>query len=465
MDIGKGFKIGMLNIRSLWPNIDEFRAQLGFFDIMGVCETWRNPSITTEMVNLYKHKLIRQDRNTGKRGGGLAIYLSDKLYDCTCVVSEYSTVTPDLEQLWISIHEVNVRKKIIGVVYRPPGGNAEKCLESLRNVLEKIQLDTNCETTIMGDLNINHKNRNCLPFRLLKEIERDFGLKQLINQATRITRNSSTLIDIMLTDCNQVSNSGILDIYISDHLPIYYVRKKGRERNPKKVIGGRSYKHYVKEDYQHDIINDVRCRDFWDLHTDVDALWSLIHEIIDEHANYHCPMVDMYVNENCPYWFSRDLIEKINYKNVLYRKAKQTGTDEDWNNFKYQRNVRKSLIFRAKDSYIKEQFDVNLNDSKKLWRNVSSLTGLGKNRLKEGLTEIEGDDGSPLKDQDAGDFLNDYYISAGPKINQEFHEIWNENSFKIPISTTFEFEFITENQVKKLIKKSHKVSSIGGSKY
>ena len=67
-------------------------------------------------------------------------------------------------------------------------------------------------------------------YRLLKEIERDFGLKQLITKATRITANTLTLIDFILTD---ISSTKVLDICISDYLPIYYVKKKVRENNKK----------------------------------------------------------------------------------------------------------------------------------------------------------------------------------------------------------------------------------------
>ena len=79
----------------------------------------------------------------------MVIYVCDKLYDNTCVISEYSSVTSDIEQLWILIDEPNVRRKVVGLVYRPPGGNAENCLSSLRNNLERIQLGLSCEITVM----------------------------------------------------------------------------------------------------------------------------------------------------------------------------------------------------------------------------------------------------------------------------------------------------------------------------
>ena len=84
----------------------------------------------------------------------------------------------------------------------------------------------------------------------------------MIKDSTRITSNSSTLIDLILTDCTCVSVSGVRDISICDHLPVYYVKKKARENNPKTVIYGRSYKRYVVEDYQKYIIDDVNWNTF-----------------------------------------------------------------------------------------------------------------------------------------------------------------------------------------------------------
>ena len=110
------------------------------------------------------------------------------------------------------LKEPDCRNKIIGIVYRPPSGNIEACLGEIHRTLDIIQDSENSEVTLMGDLNINYKNRNSTSFKLLKEIEQDFGLKQLIKDPTRITLKSSTLIDLILTDCTCVSVSGVLDM-------------------------------------------------------------------------------------------------------------------------------------------------------------------------------------------------------------------------------------------------------------
>ena len=57
----KGFKFGMLNARSLWPNIKDDRINLRNFDVLCIYETWLNASITVEMIAIHGYTVIRQD--------------------------------------------------------------------------------------------------------------------------------------------------------------------------------------------------------------------------------------------------------------------------------------------------------------------------------------------------------------------------------------------------------------------
>ena len=52
-----------------------------------------------------------------------------------------------------------------------------------------------------------------------------YGLPQLINCPTRVTCNTSTLIDHILINTQNISQSGVIDIAIPDHSMIYCTRK------------------------------------------------------------------------------------------------------------------------------------------------------------------------------------------------------------------------------------------------
>ena len=163
-----------------------------------------------------------------------------ELAEYCSVISYISSMTDDLEQLLVTLNFPNQRNMNVGVVYRPPGSALEKGIQQLRSSLELLISNSNKDNIILGDVNINYKLRHSHPFELLKKIERDFGLKQLIHTDTGITARSSTLIHIILTDCECIKASGVLELCISDHYAVYMVKKKPRLKHQKVKSTGRT---------------------------------------------------------------------------------------------------------------------------------------------------------------------------------------------------------------------------------
>ena len=63
-----------------------------------------------------------------------------------------------------------------------------------------------------------------------------YNLEQLIKEPTRVTNTSSSLVDLILTNQpNNISNSGVIDLGISDHSLIYAVKKKQVYQNVDKL--------------------------------------------------------------------------------------------------------------------------------------------------------------------------------------------------------------------------------------
>ena len=70
---------------------------------------------------------------------------------------------------------------------------------------------------------------------------------------------------------------------------------------------------------------------------------------------------------------------------------------------------------------------------------------------KSGLSKIIGDEnGTFLENQPAADFMNEYYVNAGPNLAKEFDDVWSHDRCKIDVNSTFEFTFVTEVQITKL---------------
>ena len=74
------------------------------------------------------------------------------------------------------------------------------------------------------------------------------GLVQVITSPTRITVETSTLIDHILTNSiEKISQHGVLNVSLSDHQAIYCTRKALKQKfNKHKYIKIRSMKNYSK---------------------------------------------------------------------------------------------------------------------------------------------------------------------------------------------------------------------------
>ena len=136
----------------------------------------------------------------------------------------------------------SVQKNIVLLnVYRRPSGSVENCLDLLGRVLaDEVNLH-NKELVILGDFNINYKTKAALDTKKLIAWQNRLGLSQHIKNSTRSSQNSASTIDLIFTSMDHWCSAGVIDLHISDHQPVYVVRKKIRDNRKKVVFSGRSY--------------------------------------------------------------------------------------------------------------------------------------------------------------------------------------------------------------------------------
>ena len=101
----------------------------------------------------------------------------------------------------------------------------------------------NKEIIIIGDLHINYlKNDN---HRNLKDNIALLGLNQIVNKPTRLTKDSSTLIDIILTNRpGNLCSVNVILSSLSDHDIIGCKRKVNNIKYSKSMISFRDYRKY-----------------------------------------------------------------------------------------------------------------------------------------------------------------------------------------------------------------------------
>ena len=131
----------------------------------------------------------------------------------------------DLENLCLEMKKPHSKPFIVVTWYRTPNSPTSIFL-SFENLIQKLDSE-NKEYYLMGDFNCDLvATRYDNHTRKLRDITDVYGLHQLINEATRITPTSSTLIDVIYTNCpDKVVCSGVCHISISDHSLVFAFRK------------------------------------------------------------------------------------------------------------------------------------------------------------------------------------------------------------------------------------------------
>ena len=246
----RGFKIAFLNICSLTCHYDELCVFMEdrAIDILGLNETRLDNTIADSQFDIEGYDIIRRDRNI--HGGGVAFYVAQSL---TYVNRQDLLSHEDLEILTVEIKKPKSKPFLVTTWYRPPDSKVE-IFDKFESYLLKLDQEDK-ESIIMGDTNCNllsqsldHKAEH------LKFITETYQYIQLIDQPTRITSSTRTLIHHIFTNKpNIITNHGILHVGISDHSLIYATHKHNTLKADPKIIESRQFKNFDSDAFIEDI--------------------------------------------------------------------------------------------------------------------------------------------------------------------------------------------------------------------
>ena len=224
----KGLFIAALNINGLRRHLDEISSFINEkgIHVLALNETKLDNSYSKQLTNIVGYQKERKDRNS--HGGGVALYIREPI--------QYTRRTDlpfrDLELICVEIQPPKSKPYIVITWYRPPNDPAdsfnklERILSCLDQEGKEIILlgDTNCDFTIKAASQTSDTNA-----KHLRRIYNLLSFTQLIEEPTRVTCETATLIDHIATTCPiNVSESGILKIAMSDHYNLGTTRARCR---------------------------------------------------------------------------------------------------------------------------------------------------------------------------------------------------------------------------------------------
>ena len=169
------------------------------FHLFGLSETRLKSHIPSEGLFLPHYSLIRKDAARSQHTG-LVVYIHSSI---SKIVRRCPNLeTEAVESVWLEI-QTHKSSILVGYIYRNPAATFD-WYDQFVTMLDKVQ-DCKLNVVLLGGFDIDMQKTNPAWDSTISL----FGLDQLITSPTRITPQSSTLIEHIYT-CDTTIVSGLL---------------------------------------------------------------------------------------------------------------------------------------------------------------------------------------------------------------------------------------------------------------
>ena len=221
------FSSYFFNIDGNKKNFNSFCVELKRLDFQFSVIALAETNVDQELQNLYQipnYNNFYQSTLEGKdKGTGVALYVN-KIFNA-CIVENVSLCNEDIESIFVEISQSSSPKTLtVGVVYRPPNGNATKFLEQFENICTNLP---DSGVRILGDYNIDFlkmKSNTNIPSQFEDNILKN-GFAPVISIATHSRANCtpSCIDNILTNDIEKTLLSGTISDSSSDHMPVFEI--------------------------------------------------------------------------------------------------------------------------------------------------------------------------------------------------------------------------------------------------
>jgi hypothetical protein len=217
------------NIRSFNKNYDELSVLLNRFkftmDVIVLTETWFSPLMCFEIEGFIGHHSFRSKR----RGGGVSIYVRDYFPVTSIATLLFNDDVLECCAVKVSLSSTT-SLNVVGI-YRPPDPTK---LESFNTVLSGTILNffrPADKVVITGDFNIDLLEPDNFAHSLSDIFNAHYFIP-LVTKPTHVTGLRASLIDHVWTNILSSVSSGVIDVDITDHFPIFSIFDLPSRREP-----------------------------------------------------------------------------------------------------------------------------------------------------------------------------------------------------------------------------------------
>lgn len=468
-----------LNIESINAKYDELRILIEnlaendvFFSVICIQEAWLSGDTYVEQFELPNYNMVTQySNNECSKKGGLILYVRNTI---NINKQESYNTFQTWEGLFVDVEDDHKNVIKIGNIYRPPKGNnnhtsMDTFMHEFRPVIDNFVHQAN-NLILAGDFNIDLLKVNTNEkFQEFYDFITGNNLLPNITLPTRLSKRNATLIDNIFSKNSNSSapiETGILVHKLSDHMAsISAINFDTRSNhNNKKQIQFRVFTGNATREFLDDLSNE-QWGSVFDNSPDADPTITYDQKFaskLDEKVNKYFPLKTAKFNKykhKKSEWITQDILNKIKYKDVLYKKVHSlTPENERYDEFLQQlrdcsAEVR-NMIRRAKTMYYHAEFDKYKYDIKNTWKTIKDV--LNKSQLHKEFPKYFNVANKQITDtQDIASHFNNFFINIGPelakKINTEGKKSFQTYLQNIEVNSTFKFSPVNEAQVKKII--------------
>lgn len=201
-----------MNVQGLLNNFNELEVLINEanFDWICLSETHLKDEDDSE-ISIKGYNIIRCD-SSSKHTGGVAMFVKKEWqYEIL------NNVAIDKDIWWLVVKCVmNEHAYVVVVTYRSPSRTARVFCEYFEQWMDDL-VEYNGNIVVMGDFNVNWNNNNDTYKKVIEQVINDNGCKQMVNENTRITRDTETMIDLIVTNIDHMEVKTNVKLKISDH--------------------------------------------------------------------------------------------------------------------------------------------------------------------------------------------------------------------------------------------------------
>ena len=352
--------------------------------------------------------------------GGVAIYVKESVHFNLC----HNKAIEGNWFLGIAV-ERGMRIGNYGVIYHSPSSSDQRFIEILENWFE-LFIDNIKFNMIAGDFNINYRdNYNS---NHLKRLAESFNLKQIIEEYTRISRHSKTLIDHVYTNIETVHALVEHELKITDHetLVVNFDHGINSDGNLVKL---KCWKKYSKLK-----VSELVARNMDFPSVNLDRRTAVLNEALKLSTNQLVEQKFVTI-KNSNSWYTLDLLRLKRKRDKWYKKFRRTNSNDHWYNYTVARNIYSKSLIRTRSEYIERKINQHKNNSKELWKTLKSL-------LKPGVCKpqsITFNGTEELSAQTIASKFNEYFINSVSSINQSIEVVDEPDEIKQPTNVNCSF--------------------------